>query len=496
MKRLLAALAATASMATLAAPEKAAVIRVADTAGIVSAVSKVGEFIGNPMLALPLTAGIAGNPVAKTLGPGRAGAATLLVWYVDPAEVEKAPEKIFDDDLHFALVYPVAKGKAAFLKGHPDAVEKDGAIALGAPKGTFAVFSDDDAWAVLSDDAARARAALTDIPEAQKPLAGDVAHIAVTPAGMKASAGLLGFVLAQQGEARGDDVARLVRLVGEISSMEIALRVDDAGITFRTAVGTVPGTYSARIAAKPLAEGDALAFAGRDAVYAFACAADCGQQYDLDAWWGKLAKLAEKYGIDFAGWLSCARKGAARTFTFDFDACAKYFAGPGQEKFAAIDPEAFMKDYRATFDDSSAWTKVEGPACSTAFALKGLDAGETPSARLRRLAPEAAAKKPYSVAVVSPYATLRALAPKMAAFLPEEDRASVQPLLQSLPPVGKDGVALCGWRDGETLRGVVRIAPDEVKGIAFVFTLGTSYVSIQEMKAMEMETPDEDDDKD
>ena len=84
MKRLFLSLALAGSLSALAAPEKVLTVRVADTAEIISAVSRVGEFIGNPMLVLPLSAGITANPAAKVLGPARAGATTTVCVYADP----------------------------------------------------------------------------------------------------------------------------------------------------------------------------------------------------------------------------------------------------------------------------------------------------------------------------------------------------------------------------------------------------------------------------
>ena len=48
------------------------------------------------------------------------------------------------------------------------------------------------------------------------------------------------------------------------------------------------------------------------------------------------------------------------------------------------------------------------------------------------------------------------------------------PMLNSLPPEGPGGVAMAQWRDGPLFRGILRIAPDEFKGLAAGITLFTT----------------------
>ena len=116
--------------------------------------------------------------------------------------------------------------------------------------------------------------------------------------------------------------------------------------------------------------------------------------------------------------------------------------------------------------------------------------------RFARVAPEAAAKKPYTVGAASLYAICRTLAPKAAALLPDDERASVQPLLATLPPSGKGGFAAYAWQaDDASWQGVLRVSPDEIKGLSACFNVAAGYMMQQQMKAMEIET-DADDDAD
>lgn len=493
MKRLLAALALSASLTSLAAPQRAVVVRLADTAGVVSAVSKVGEFIGNPMLVMSLTAGLAAHPAAQFFGPAREGETLELAAYLDPDKEAKGLETLVEG-MRYSVLYPVVKGKADFLKAHPDAREQDGVIAVKEPKGAFVGFSRDDTWAVLSDDAGCVREALAGRANRQKPLQGDVLRASVRPVALKALARLAEpFVNEMSGKAEQDQMKMALDLMRQITGARLALRIDEAGITVRSTMEVTPESLFAKIGAKTLTGGENLAFAGKDAVYAAAYAADCGQA-DCGAVLDKVTALAAKYGFDL-GWAALTKQGVARTLTFDFDACVKHITTLDASKFEKIDVKALEADLSALSGDMSG-PKVENPEGAIALALKGLDAQTTPAARFARMAPEAAAKKPYMVCAASLYSAVRALAPKAVALLPEEDRQAIQPLLQTLPPEGLGGMAAYNWRDGAALKGVLRVSPDEIKGLSSCATIGFGYMLQQQMKAMQTEMIDDDDDED
>ena len=70
----------------------------------------------------------------------------------------------------------------------------------------------------------------------------------------------------------------------------------------------------------------------------------------------------------------------------------------------------------------------------------------------------------------------------------------MQPLLATLPPSGKGGFAAYAWQaDDASWQGVLRVSPDEIKGLSACFNVAAGYMMMQQMKAMEMETPDEED---
>ena len=488
MKRLFLSLALAGSLSALAAPEKVLTVRVADTAEIISAVSRVGEFIGNPMLVLPLSAGITANPAAKVLGPARAGATTTVCVYADPEQA--ADFDALAKDAYVTLLYPVTPEKYAVLKDHPEALKKDGA---------HVVFSADGAWAGVSDEPARARAALDGIAAAQGSLAGDVLRAELTPAGVTAVSRLVDAVLGEMSKGDAKAAARVGELVAclrQVRDTSCALRVDASGITIRTVANAVPGTELAGLKPAPLAS-NALAFAGPDAVYAAAWSADCGQLdvADLDKACGKFAALFDKLGLK-ADWATYAKAGSTRKLTFDFDGCVKYFTTEGKAKIDALDPEAALREVEALKLDETRSLSLKNPAGALAFALKGADTQATPAMRFARVAPEAAAKKPYTVFVASLYAVCRTLAPKAVALLPAEERASVQPLLAALPPSGQGGFAAYAWQaDDASWQGVLRVSPDEIKGLSACFNVAAGYMMQQQMKAMEIET-DADDDAD
>lgn len=499
MKRLLAALAVSVSLSALAASEKpAVVVRVTDAAGLASAISQTGVFIGNPLLALPLAARVAENPVTQFFGPGRAGAATVLFVTVDPEKTTAASLEAMAGDLHPAVLYPVTKGKADFLAAHPDAEEKDGVIRVSKPKDAFVAFSADGAWAAMSDTAARAQAALSEVGLAATSLEGDLVQMDVTSAGVGLMGRALDVALRENAEHLGKGVqvqaALSADLLRQVKGLGVALRVDEAGLALRAQLEPMAGSAYAKLAPEPLPAGDALAFAGTDALYACAYAKDCGQG-DFDASWAKAAAFVAKQGLDMS-WLACTKQGAARTLTFDLERCVQYFATTGMARLNALDPQKVVQEAAAISEAEGACLKTEGPAGAVAFALKGADTKSTVSARFAKVAPEASSKKPYMVAAGSLYSAVRALAPKLVGLLPADEATAVQPLLQTLAPDGPGGMASYSWREGDKLKGVLRISPDEIKGLSTCFTLVAGGMMIREMKAMQMDASEDEGDED
>ncbi|MGN0855197.1 MAG: hypothetical protein ACI4R9_06730 [Kiritimatiellia bacterium] len=501
MKRLFAVVAASLALLASAASERIVVIRVADTAGIVSAVTKLGEFIGNPMLVMPLVAGVSANPVVEMFGPGRTGVPIMVEIYFDSAKApaDASPEKQIEEGADFALLYPVTKGKAAFLANNPNATEKDGVITLvdedDDESSKFSVvFSADDSWAALSCDADCARAALADTKCAATSLGGDLLQVECPPAGISFLNRFIEMGAAETGASRAD-VEPVLKLLRQGKAFSIAAQVNDAGLTLRSKMVPVAGSDLAKAGKEPLAAGDALAFAGDDAVYARAYGKGCIMaDVDFDVWWTKFTSFVAKQGLDMA-WLVCTKKGATRTITFDFDNCVKYFKTAGKAKFEALDPEAVVKDFKTMMTLGTGITS-DTPAGAYALALKGVHFKGTPAARFARIAPEAAAKKPYMVSVGSFYAALHALAPKLVVLLSEEAAAFAKPLLPTLPPADLGGCAAYSWREGDDHRTVIRISPEEIKGWSVCANIYLTYTMQQMMKTMQMDAFDDADDED
>lgn len=500
MKRLLAVFALSVALPVFAAPEKAVVIRVADTASIVSAVSKLGEFAGNPMLAAMAAPGISANPATELFGPARAGVPMMAVVYADTEKAKAcspAAALSLVESCQLAFLYPVAKGKAAFLEAHEGAVEKDGVIKIAEPDDTFVAFSADETWVAMADDAARARDALANVQRAAEPLKGDLVRAKVTPAGLAFLMPVIEAAckesIATKGKGAQEALAESFKWLRQIKTLNLALRVDEAGLTVRTKMVPVEGSDFEKITPGTLS-GDALAFAGADAFYARAYAKNYIQE-NFDAQWKEFTGFVAKQGLEMA-WLTCTKQGATRTLTFDFDGCVKYFTTTGKAKFDAINPETFMQDYYATMSEGWTARPFEGPAGAFALTLKGVPMKSTAAARFARIAPEAAAKKPCSMMVFSPYTAIRALAPKAVALLPEEEAAVVKPMLQMLPPEGPGGIAAYDWREGKDFYSVMRVSPDEIKGISTLIQTCVGYAVQQQMKAMQFEVDDDDDDED
>ena len=496
MKKLLASVVAAFALVACAAPEKVASVQIADVAGIVSAATRLGEFTGNAALGAMAAAQISQNPLAQFFGPGREGDATTLVIFQD-GPLPKAEEfhGMASNVFSLAIVYPMTRTKEQFLEDFPEASETNGVISVNGTgmlgKG-FVKLTADGKWAVASDKRELLPVALKEIATAAKPLGNRALRVRVNAKGMESLIQLIDMVGAEAVKsANGANVADtqaafdlIKKVYGQVTGAVFDIAVTEKGIDFGVGIKPRAGTDLDAVGRKSL-PADALAFAGADAFVAVAAAENAGQgstAKQTDALYALLAK----YGID-AKWISREKTAKGEKFTFDFDGAVAHFQGEGKAKFEQIEPEKFLKDFSEIGPKD---IEVKGPAYSGSLALKGVTLPTTAAARFAKIMPEAAAKKPYLVEMVSFYALVKTLAPKLVAFVPEDQRQVLKPMIDALPAASEGGVAVAGWRTKDVVEGLFRISPDEVKGLSALVNAGMGFYMMHVMQAMDAASAD------
>jgi len=289
-----------------------------------------------------------------------------------------------------------------------------------------------------------------------------------------------------------DGTLALLKSVGELT---VTLGVTAGGLDIECSVLPVPGTELAKVGDKALS-GDALAFAGKGALYALAYAADCGTGASMEQC-SKLLALLAKNGIKTDGFLKKETAGVATKFTLDIPALSNYVQGEGKAALEKLsDDEAAQK---ALLSDLSAIAPKQftaaGPEMSVAFYVNGVTTAATASQRFAKTMPEAAGKKCCSVGVFSLYGIAKGVAAQVAE-LPcfAEDSATAKGMLQTLPSEADAAIAGMAWKDGGRLFSLIRLNPAELKGLYTVgSTFATMFLGSSSSMAIEL---DDDDDED
>ena len=505
MKKLLVCLSAVVAFAASASWQKVADLQVADSDSLVQGVSKFGELTGNVMLGTMASAALMQMPGADLFGPGRDKTPMTFCLFVDDAKLETvlADSEKFDADdvLSYALLYPVRQTKAEFVKEHEGCTEANGVLRVveddeddDDDEGDddedvrFVAFSKDGKWASMSDNPDRAKLGLEDLRLAGRPMKGDLVKLAVTPKGVSAVRRMLEKAKDEIGRKAKDkdradalsSVKYVTDLVKGISVLVGGIAIDDKGLAVRGSVGTVKGSELAKCGLKTL-EDDPFAFAPKSTLVAVAFAADCGQRtFDLDA----LFKVLAKHGIKTDSFLKVEefQPGNKSVLTFDVPAAVAYGKKEGEAIAKKFDAKALKKDLGDLTGPGDSFVATNPPA-STALALKDYVSPVSASERLAAVLPEAKQKKPFSVQVFSVYSLVKAVLPSLLAQMETDDRAEVGPLVKSLPPEGKGGIGLVGWRENDRLSSLLRISADELKLLSSGFSAFSAYQMQTAMKA-------------
>ena len=486
MKKLLSAFVAAASLSAFAAWERVGSLQVADMATQGAAVAKVGSFIGNPLAAAGMAAAIADSPLLKFFGPMRDKTPMSFALFLDGEALSKDPADALDS-LEVAILYPVSISKDEFVKRHPGSSTTNDVIAVkgdlfdeaNSNKTTYVVFSEDGRWAGASDKMEQAKLALAEIPAATKSMDGDVARLRVDEKAFDA--------ITAMAKAEKDIDAEIVTAIASYKSVSVGLRVSDLGIDARAAVHFKEGSESAKCGLKQLGQSP-FAFAGKDAIYADVQAEDAGSAGQLtEESWAQAISLCKKHGLDILKFVSMGKSDKGFKFVFDVAALCKAVKDKDGSAFEKFDFEGFMKEAKELKTAKKFTAKT--PAYALAAAVKGFVPQWPVAERFAATLPEAATKKPYAASFFSISSMLKAVAGESAAFVPEEQRAMMKPVLDQLANETKGGCACMFWRQGDAHRVFFRISADECRCLG-------SFAMAAMMLGMEGDSFSADDDDD
>ena len=474
MKRLLAAVLAAASVSAFAAWERVGSVQISDAKSQGEAAAKIGQLVGNPFAAAAIGASLADVPTVKFFGPAREGASTLLALYIDKDETVTDLEDAIDD-IGYSVLYPVSLSKADFLKRHEGAVETNGVISVKGDfsgenledKTTFVVLSKDGKWAGAGSTVEQAKLAVKDIKLVEKPMKGEVARLRVAPTGIKAVVAAL--------KAGKDVDAETISQIESVKSFSGGLKVSDKGVDVNVTASFTEGSEFAKCGLKPLGD-DPFAFAGKDAIAAYARAEDAGNNiWEKDEKWNELVALIKKHGIDLGRFLVRERKDAVLTYTFDLGAVFKFATEGAEEVFSKIDTDKFSAEFKELAKGKKFVAK--GPASFDKVCMKGFEPQWTVSERFAATIPDAAAKKPFYASFSSISSVLKACVPHVLTLVPEEQREGMKPVIDAFAVEAKPGLAMIAWRpkEGDAMRFMFRVSADEIRTVGGVFTSATMF---------------------
>ena len=474
MKKLLSAFVVAASLSAFAAWERVGSLQVADMSTQGTAVAKVGSFIGNPLAAAGMAAAIADNPLIKFFGPMREKTPMSFAIFLDGDKISASPAEALDS-LEFAVLYPVSATKDDFLKRHEGAAETNGVIVVkGDPfdeddsdSTTYVVFSDDGKWAGASDKLDQAKLALGEIAAASKSMDGDVARLRVDEKAFKATGEWLPQATVEACREH------LVSIKGPLTT--------PVGGGIRSINVTMRQELDLYVCLRPVRwfRGDAQAEG----------AGSAGQLTEES--WAQIISVFKKNGLDVLKFVSLGKTEKGLRLVFDVAAICKAAKEPDGGPFAKFDVDGFAKAAQE-IKPAKKFT-ADTPAYALAAVVKGFVPQWPVAERFAATLPEAASKKPYAVSFFSISSIVKATAAESAAFIPEEQRAVMKPVLDQLAVETKCGCATMFWRQGDVQRVFFRISADECRSFGSLFTAAMMFG----MEGDSADEPcDDDDDED
>lgn len=512
MKRIMLAFAIVAALSASAAMQRVATVQIANMTALIESVGKFGNHLGNPMLTSLCGGALVNNEVVQFFGPMRAGAdaSALVSINVDPALVSLDTEKMSagsNECADVTALYPLAHGKAGFLSLHPEAVLTNGVALVESDTlddPVAVAFSTDGKWAAVAKTPASARAALKAVAEAARPMNGEILRVAVEEPGIAIIRKLVSDAIPKAEPKDVDGLTVALSYLRGISFIACAFAVTDRGLDLKADARLVTGSVLDRFFLTTL-KPDALAFASSAAIMASATApggapaAKVGFREQLDALYAILKEL----GVDARRFLADRVAGDTVTVALDVPALSAYCTGAETNglaeafgKFVA-DAEAGTNRIEEIYAAKLA-NRTVVPSTQPAFIsfeIKGHSARRTLASQFAATFPEFA-KKPLVTMSAGSYTELtRAILSHVEPMLPEKMRPVLQ-LLKAQLPTGENGCTACAaWREGNRVRSLWRMAPDELKCIGALINTGMSFAAMQKTDADDDDEPNADEGK-
>lgn len=461
MKRLILIVSAALVFAAEAKLEKVVDVTLADQQGLVNVATKIGGFVGEPMLGMMPAGLFMANPLStQGFGPARGDGNFYAAVYMDGSEISGDIEQlVVNDKVKFAVLYPVSSSKADFLAANPQSKEADGVIPWN---GMSVVFSADGKYAAIANDGAAARTALSDaagIPALKK---DEAARVRVFNAGMQ----LITKILESEKEIAKMS-PRYIEIYKSITKIELSLCAGDYGIDIRSSFDCVPGSLLSKLGNRALSSDAPLAFAGKDALFAVAYAADAAGS-DVDVQWKKFKAFAEKWGIR-TGWLSYEKKGVNAKFVLDPAALSAYAKSEGRKKFEELAKreDEVAADAMTVFKPA---VELNSPEQACAFYIKGAKAAADAQSLFNKVLPGFAKKPCAGVGVFSAYGFIKAVGDVVCPLACDKDAAEAKAVIAKLPAAGGSAIAYAWTKKGPTVHEyTVRANPAEIRNLATFF---------------------------
>ncbi len=464
MKRVLLGAVAVLSLALHADKVKVADVVIANQVNLIEAANKLGSFTGNPTLGMMIAMGMGGAAEEFGLGPMRTDGDFVISVYCDDAAVNDMTKPgTFD----VALFYPVSLTKEQFLKNRPEAKEQDGVIKY---KKLSIVFASDGKYACIAPDstAAFAKKASGEFQKAPSLGKSHVARIHATGSGMKILSKAMCVQAAREKKA-GKEIDEVLDIIKALKEMSLTFAVSDKGVDVVASYVGTSSSYWDAIGKKTVPADTALSFAGKDAVIAFANAADCGVVYSYGALWADFMSLLSKWGFK-THWQVLERKGSTTKIVFDPVALfnMKKDAEAAFEK-AAGKRAAFCGDFEKILPRKIG---VKSPEQFVAGYIKGHKIPVDAQKRFNVVMPEFAGKPCVMLGVTSFYGFVKPVGDMIVPLLNDKDVAMYKTMLATLPPVADSTIAYTWVRNGLSHDVTVRFNPSEIKGL---YTLISSF---------------------
>ena len=503
MKKLIVALASALALSSFAKLEKFCDVTIADSTKLVDAATKIGGFVGEPMLGVMASGMISANPMVASLGigPMRPGALSYLVVYVEDGKTE---DEMIDDGMAVFL-YPTQVTKAECLAALEGSKEVDGAVRPAGADDVSLVFDDAAKYVAITGDdkeeIALARKALASLSKMPKLGKNEILNVHFTKFALNK---LADMVEASEKELASSGVIKFqVSSVGEIKQMEalsvfagVTQRGLDLGCRYRCREGSELSKLGT-----PMKNASPLAFAGKDALGAMAWGEN-SRAHDVVKVWNEFSKLVKKWGFEPRG-VKVVQEGGVAKFSVDVPAIVKYLKGDAKKAAAKFKN---IKEMQNMQSDVMAFLAKEqefrsANAGSVAFYVKGVSVPLTAEERFAKLMPEYANKPCLSAAVFSYYSAIKGCAlPCIEAC--EADKSTVaaaKKIIDLLPAANGADMAYVWGKKGNNHNGIIRINPAELNGLYKLVRAGienSPTACVVEVDDEDDEDDEEDDDND